>query len=90
MCTFVYCIVITLVNVTSNLYYLETELTDVKDVLDLLQSPELKNLCKQMLLPSSTANQPKEQCIVALLKHCRQHRSLGASMMSPLVSLLKR
>ena len=60
----------------------------MEEMLNLLQAPELKQLCKQMNLPHS-ASSSKNHCIGSLLSHCKQHKPL-LSHLSPVDALMKK
>ena len=71
--------------------YTETQLEDLPDVLDHLQCPELKQLCKELKLAAPTKpSVTKASLIKLLLRHARQHRPLFASAPSSSAALLKK
>lgn len=66
----------------------ECELKDPGAVLDLLQSGEVKQLCRQFHMPASVVGSSKQKMVQALFKQDRQHQPLfgRAQFMSSVVT----
>lgn len=54
----------------------EDELRDEREALDLLQVSELKQLCKDMKMPTSLLRSQKSEIIKAFFTHAQQHKPL--------------
>ena len=65
-----------MLSICSNIHVAEDELTNRREVLNLLQLSELKLLCKDLKMPTSLQRCQKSEIINAFFTHAQQHKPL--------------
>ena len=70
--------------------FVEQQLTDPTEVLNLLQLHELRTLCKSMNLPPSVVGNQKTKIVESLFQHCRQHKPLFGGKSNFLETVVKK